>query len=259
MRPAEIVADAIACADAGASIVHLHVRDAAGRPTHHRDLYTEAVLGIRAARPELVVCLTTSGRADPDVEARMIPLRLEGAAQPDMASCTLGSFNFPRSVSHNPPEVIERLLDGMRDRGIRPELEVFEPGMAYYANSLVERGLVEGPLYVNVLLGSLGAAPAFATDLARIVQLLPPGTNWAGAGIGVYQRPVAMLAVAMGGNVRTGLEDSPRPVDGAPASNVAAVRHAAECARLAGRDVASSAWVRDRLELRPAMRAVTAN
>ncbi|MCZ7525896.1 MAG: 3-keto-5-aminohexanoate cleavage protein [Acidimicrobiia bacterium] len=251
MVPEEIVEDAVACARAGAACVHVHVRDDDGRPTHRRDLYEKVIGAIRDQAPELVVCMTTSARVDPDPRARMTALDLDDELLPDMASCTLGSFNFPRTVSHNPPEVIEALLRRMAERGVRPELEVFELGMANYTHVLQERGLLEPPLYVNVLLGSLGAAPAFVGDLARIVERLPAGSVWSAAGIGVFQRPMVMAAIAMGGNVRTGLEDAPRDLRGEPTSNVAAVEHAVAAARLAGRGIATPAQARERLGLPP--------
>jgi 3-keto-5-aminohexanoate cleavage enzyme len=247
LTPEEIAADAVACARAGASIVHVHVRDEAGRPSHRRDLYERAIGPIREQVPDLIVCVTTSGRVDPDVEARMNGLDLD--PPPDMASLTLGSFNFRDSLSPNPPQVIEALLRRCQERGVRPELEVFELGMVNTAHMLMERGLIGEPSYVNILLGSPGAAPAFVGHLAAIVDRLPPGAVWAGAGIGVFQRPIVAAAAAMGGNVRTGLEDAPRSIDGQPSTNVAAVEHAVRAAELVGRRVATPPETRARLGL----------
>lgn len=244
VTPSEIIADAVVCADAGAAIVHIHVRDDQGRPVHDRARYREVVYGIREQRPELIICLTTSGRVAGDAESRFIPLDLGADCTPDMASCSLGSFNFATSVSHNPPKMIDRLLAGMLEAGIKPELEVFEQGMVNSAHSLLERGLLKPPLYVNVLLGSMGSAPAFAADLAHIVDRLPAGTTWAGAGIGVFQKPVVALAAAMGGNVRIGLEDAPRAIDGTPNTNLGALQHAVAQAQILDRRVAGVATAR---------------
>jgi 3-keto-5-aminohexanoate cleavage enzyme len=251
IEPAEIVADALACAEAGASVVHVHVRDEAGAPSHRRDLYERTVGPIREGAPELPLCLTTSSRVDPDPAARMTGLELDGDLRPEMASLTLGSFNFPRSVSNNPPDAIVALLERMAELGVRPEFEVFELGMVNTLQVLAERGLVPDPPVVNILLGSLGSAPAFVGDLARIVERLPAATEWAAAGIGIYQRPMTIAAAIMDGNVRTGLEDNPRG-DGSPGwSNVEAVRAATEAAALAGRPVASAAETRARFGLGP--------
>ena len=175
MTPEEIAADAIACGEAGASVVHIHVRDESGAPVHRRDLYERAIGPIRARAPELVVCVTTSSRVDPDPATRMVGLELDGDLRPDMASLTLGSFNFPKTISANPPDTIVALLERMAELEIRPEFEVFELGMVNTLHLLAERGLVPDPPVVNILLGSRGSAPAFVGDLARIVESAAAG------------------------------------------------------------------------------------
>ncbi len=254
LTPDEIAADALACAAAGASIVHLHVRDEAGVPTHRRDLYERAIAPIRERAPELIVCVTTSSRVDPDPGARMVGLELEEGLRPEMASLTLGSFNFPGSVSNNPPATIVALLERMAEQGVRPEFEVFEPGMVNTLHVLAERGLVPEPPVVNVLLGSMGTSPAFVADLARIVERLPADAEWAAAGIGVFQRPMTIAAAIMDGNVRTGLEDNPRGAGTGRWGNVDAVRLASEAAALAGREVSTPSEARRRFGLAAARR-----
>jgi uncharacterized protein (DUF849 family) len=250
LTPEEIAADAIACADAGASVVHLHVRDEDGQPVHRRDLYERAIGPIRDKVPELVICVTTSSRVGPDPEHRMIGLGLDPELRPDFGSLTLGSFNFPRVISANPPDQIVALLERMGEQGIRPELEVFELGMVNTLHALRERGLIPDPPVVNILLGSLGSAPAFIGDLGHIVERLPADAEWAAAGIGIYQRPITIAAAAMNGNVRTGLEDNPRGHgDTEQWSNVDAVTFAAQAAALAGRTVATPRETRQRFGL----------
>jgi 3-keto-5-aminohexanoate cleavage enzyme len=142
------------------------------------------------------------------------------------------------------------LLEEMQARGIRPELEVFEVGMVNTLHALQDRGLIPQAPYVNILLGSLGSAPAFAADLGHIVERLPADAEWAAAGIGIYQRPITMMAAAMGGNVRTGMEDNPKPADaGVSWGNVDAVRVARAAAELAGRRLATPSETRKRLGL----------
>lgn len=252
VTPEEIAADALACAEAGAAVVHLHVRDETGLPVHRRDLYERAIAPIREGAPELAICVTTSSRVDPDPASRTIGLELDDDLRPEMASLTLGSFNFPNTVSVNPPVTIVRLLERMGELGVRPEFEVFEPGMVNTLHVLAERGLVPDPPVVNVLLGSLGSSPAFVGDLARIVERLPPEAEWAAAGIGVFQRPMTIAAAVMDGNVRTGLEDNPRGAGDGRWGNADAVALAAEAAKLAGRPVASPAEARRRFGLAPA-------
>lgn len=238
LAPSEIVENAVACGEAGASVVHVHVRDDDGSPVHRRDLYEEVIGGIRQKAPGMIVCVTTSSRVDADPTRRMIGLELDGEVCPDMASLTLGSFNFPRVPSVNPPDQIVALLEKMAERGIKPELEVFELGMVNTLHSLRDRGLIPDPPVVNVLLGSLGSAPAFVGDLGRIVERLPDDAEWAAAGIGMYQRPMVIAAAIMDGNVRTGLEDNPRGDGTTPWTNVDAVGVAVAAAELAGRPIA---------------------
>lgn len=249
LTPDETVADILACAAVGASMFHIHVRDEDGKPTHQAHLYEEIIGRVRDVDPTLVLICTTSGRVDPDPAARMTALELEPALRPDMASLTIGSFNFPRVLSYNPPDTVAALLGRMAEQGVRPELEAFELGMVQMVHVLLERGQIELPGYINLLLGSVGSAPAFVGDLARMVERLPDGVEWGAAGIGVFQRSMILTAAAMGGNVRTGLEDSPRDIDGTPSSNVAAVERAVAAAALAGRAVATPAEARVRLGL----------
>jgi 3-oxoadipate:acetyl-CoA acetyltransferase len=255
LTPEEIAADAIACAKAGASVVHVHVRDEDGVPVHRRDLYERAIAPIREQAPEVAICVTTSSRVDPDPAARVVGLELEEDLRPELASLTLGSFNFPNSISVNPPVTIVALLERMNELGVRPEFEVFEPGMVNTLHVLAERGLVPDPPVVNVLLGSMGSSPAFVGDLARIVEKLPPEAEWAAAGIGVFQRSMTIAAAIMDGNVRTGLEDNPRGDGDGSWSNADAVALAAEAAQLAGRPLASPAEARRRFGLPPARAA----
>jgi uncharacterized protein (DUF849 family) len=250
LTPEEIAAEAIACAEVGASVVHLHVRDEDGQPVHRRDLYERAIGPIRDKVPELILCVTTSSRVDPDPRNRMIGLDLDPSLRPDLGSLTLGSFNFPKVISANPPDQIIALLEHMSEQGIRPELEVFELGMVNTLHVLRERGLIPDPPIVNILLGSLGSAPAFIGDLGHMVERLPAETEWAAAGIGIYQRPITIAAAAMGGNVRTGLEDNPRGHgSGGSWSNADAVEFCAAAAELAGREVATPAETRRRFGL----------
>lgn len=249
LSPEEIAQDAISCADAGASVVHMHVRDEHGKPVHRTDLYESAVRLIRSVRPDLIICVTTSSRVGNDFPSRLRGMELAENLRADMASLTLGSFNFPATVSNNPPDQIVRLLDRMLELDIRPELEVFELGMVNTLHVLRDRGLIPHPPVVNILLGSYGSAPAFVGDLGRVVERLPADAEWAAAGIGIYQRPMTIAAAIMDGNVRTGLEDNPRGDGSADWSNVKAVELAVSAATLAGRQVETTAGARTRFGL----------
>jgi 3-keto-5-aminohexanoate cleavage enzyme len=246
LSPEEIAADARHCVDAGASIVHLHARDAQGHPHWSPDLYRDILRRVRAACPDAILCVSTSGRVFRHFEERSAVLDIDAPdPKPEMASLTLGSMNFAREESVNAPSMIRDLALRMKDRAIVPELEVFEIGMAEYAHYLLEHEILRPPLYANILLGSLGTLGATPLNLALAVKALPAGTTWAAAGIGRHQAQVNALAVAMGGHVRVGLEDN-LWLDGdrTPATNPQLVARIAALARAHGRHPASPAEAR---------------
>lgn len=204
----EIIADAVAVCDAGARIVHLHARDAAGLPTPDPALYEKIITGIRRERPQLICAATTSGRNWADFERRSAVLYLDADARPDMASLTLGSLNFLTNPSTNSIEMVERLALAMKDQGVKPEIEVFDLGMINLARYLERNGLVEGRKYFNLLLGNLNTAPATLGNLATLVAALPADSLWGAAGLGQFQLPMNAAAIIAGGHVRVGIEDS---------------------------------------------------
>jgi 3-keto-5-aminohexanoate cleavage enzyme len=251
VTPEQIISDAVACVGAGATILHLHARREDESPAWERDAYAASIPGIRAQCPDAVICVSTSGRDVAEFERRADVLDLSGDARPDMASLTLGSLNFRTSASVNAPDTIVRLAERMAERGIRPELEVFDTGMAYLAAELLDRGVLHGPLYANLILGSVNTAPATARSLAHLVDALPPGTVWAAGGLGPFQLPMNAMAIFMGGHVRTGLEDNPTydAERTRPATNPGLVGRVAELAATAGRRLATATEVRERLGL----------
>lgn len=208
IAPNEIVSEVLQAARMGASIAHLHARDPDGTPTWRKDVYREIIQGIRRANPELVLCVSTSGRNFPEFEKRADVLELEDPWKPDMASLTLGSLNFSNTASTNSPQMIQALLARMNERGIRPELEVFDLGMLNYAKYLIKKKLLLPPYYFNILLGNISTAQAELPVIAEMIRQLPPSCVWALAGIGDCQPFVTSLAVLLGGNVRIGLEDN---------------------------------------------------
>jgi len=249
----QIADDAERCFRAGATVAHLHARDENGRPDWRRYAYVELIPDIRSRCPGMVICVTTSGRAEPDVERRAHVLGLNGDARPDMASLSLGSLNFLTGPSVNSIETIEELARRMRDAGIRPELEIFDLGMAHLMHRLLDRDLIAAPMYANVLLGFPNSAPADARALVSLVDAMPVSTTWAAGGMGAFQQPANALAVAIGGHVRTGLEDNPYldHVTREPATNEALVRRAVELAAALGRRIATPDDARAMLGLAP--------
>jgi 3-keto-5-aminohexanoate cleavage enzyme len=251
LTAAEIADDAERCFRAGATIVHLHARDAQERPDWRRAAYAGLIPEIRRRCPGVIVCATTSGREVADVDRRADVLELEGEARPDMASLTLGSLNFHTGPSVNAPATIEELARRMAERSIRPELEVFDLGMAHLAHRLYARDLLPAGAYANLLLGFPNGAPADARSLVALVDALPSGTTWAAGALGAFQRPVNALAIAMGGHVRTGLEDNPYEdhVERTPATNAGLVRRAVAQAEAVGRPIATAGEARALLRL----------
>jgi uncharacterized protein (DUF849 family) len=251
VTPEEIAEDANRCVQAGASIVHLHARDQAGRPTWRADIYAELVGAVRKRCSDVIVCVSTSGRLWNDFEKRAEVLDLDGALKPEMASLTLGSLNFPGQASVNDPETIRRLAERMFERGIVPELEIFDLGMVDYAKFLLERGVLRPPLYFNLLLGSLGTLSATPLHLALLEQALPLGSTWAAAGIGRSQFAVNALAIASGGHVRVGLEDNLwfDAEREQPATNAALVERLVRLAEAAEREIAPPGGARELIGL----------
>lgn len=208
LQPAEIAEDARRCFEAGASILHLHARDVAGNPDFSPSIYADIIGRVRQSCPGAVICASTSGRNFPELEKRAAVLMLDGDLKPDMGSLTLGSLNFPTGPSVNAPETIQGLARIMKERGIVPELEIFDLGMVDYAHYLIGKELLRPPFYFNLILGSLGTANATPMNLAALVQSLPAGATWTTAGIGRFQFFMNAQAIAAGGHVRVGLEDN---------------------------------------------------
>jgi 3-oxoadipate:acetyl-CoA acetyltransferase len=204
ITPDEIAEDAYEAYKLGASVVHVHARDEKGRPTHRKAVFEKIFKKIKRKCPDIIICATTSGRVDPQVEHRTEVLDL----QPEMASLTLGSLNFAQHPSVNSMETIKKIALTMKERGILPELEIFEPGFINTAKYLARKAYFKKPLHFCLLLGSLGSTPANISDLTYLTQLLPSESNWSATGIGRFQAQINVAAILMGGHVRVGIEDS---------------------------------------------------
>lgn len=252
LTSSEIAAEALECAKLGVSMVHLHARDADGKPTTDPKLFAEIVSKIRENNAEIVITATTSGRKVPDVEERASSLYLEGDLRPDMASLTLGSMNFATEASVNSPSTIMRLAEIMQNKGIRPELEVFDLGMVNFAKILIDKGLITAPYYFNILLGNPATAQATMLHLATIVNELPAGAIWAVAGIGRFQTRANALGVVLGDGVRVGLEDNLWMDQERTqlATNAQLVGRVTAQAHALDRPIASASDVRKRLDLK---------
>lgn len=253
LSPSEIEQDVARCIALGVSIVHVHAREEDGSASDDPAIFADIICRIRAQHPDIIITSTTSGRRVPDVERRAATLYLEGDAKPDMASLTLGSMNFATEASVNSPATIMRLAEIMKERGIRPELEVFDLGMVNFAKILADKGLIEPPFYFNILLGNPATAQATLLHLGTLINDLPAQSVWSLAGIGRFQAKSNALGVVMGDGVRVGLEDNLWLDDGRQhlASNAQLVERVVAQANALGRPVATALEVRQRLGLRP--------
>ena len=193
---------------AGASLVHVHVRDAQENPSSDPQLFAAFQEGIRKHCPGIIVQFSTGGRGRAlDQRGSMLHLK------PDMASLATGSVNFPATVYKNPPDFVRSLARDMLTNDVKPEIEVFDLAMLYNAAELVQERLLRAPVHVQFVFGVRHALPArreiLEFEVAQLRKLLPDAT-WTAAGIGRHQLGVNRWTLEMGGHCRTGLEDNIR-------------------------------------------------
>lgn len=248
----EIARSALDCWHAGAAIVHLHVRDEQGKVTCDPARYAKAHDLIRAADSDVIINMSTGGGAGTTGdEHRMQPVALA----PEIASFDCGSLNFGRIVFVNSPSFLDELAARMTRHGVLPEIECFEPGHVANALRLIEEGKLTPPYWFQFVLGVRGGSPGTVQQLVHLVEMLPAGARWSVCGIGRAQLPLGMAGMAMGGHVRTGLEDNLYYHKGVPAeSNAQLVERLVRIAGELGRPVASPAAAREILGLRPLAR-----
>jgi len=251
---AEIIEDVHRAVEIGITMVHLHARDEeTGKPTYKAELYGKIIAGIRSFAPDLIICVSLSGRTFPEFEQRADPLRLDGGMKPDMGSLTLSSLNFIREASVNAPDMVQALAREMQSRGIMPELEAFDLGMVNYAKYLATKGLLRAPYYFNLLLGNVAGAQPDLLHVGMMLRDLPPRSLWSLAGIGDAQLMMNSIAIASDGGVRVGLEDNIW-FDSARtqlASNSDLLRRIHAIAAAQDRRVMAPAKLRELLDLQP--------
>jgi 3-keto-5-aminohexanoate cleavage enzyme len=235
VTPEEIARDVRDCADAGACIFHVHARDEMENPSLDQEIFKKIVRKIKDKAPEVIVQLSTGARAGKDWEDRALPVRL----LPEMGSFTTGSNNLPGIVYENSPQFIEFLAQVFKETGVKPEIEVFEPGMINNALFLVKKGILPSPLHFDFVLGAPGSMPGSIKNLLFLSESIPEGSTWTVAGIGKNEIPLANAAILMGGHVRVGLEDNLYLPDGSLASNPALVETIVRIAKEVGRQIAS--------------------
>lgn len=236
--------------EAGATIVHAHVRDDEGKPTSDPERFARLKEGVERHCPGMIVQLSTGGRSGAgQARGGMLPLR------PDMASLSVGSNNFPTRVYENPPDLVDWLAAEMKTHGVKPEIEAFDLSHIFKAREMVEKRQLQDPPYVQFVMGVKNAMPAdrevFDFYIHTVKRLFGADAPWCAAGIGAAQIVLNDWAVSSGGHARTGLEDNVR-IDRttlAP-SNAALVRRVVELCERYERPVATWREARAILGLR---------
>src|SRR5438067_5523235 len=229
----ELVSTAKGCQAAGAAVIHVHLRDDSAKPTLDLGRAREAVQGIREAT-DLVVQVSSGGAVTDSEDARVAVLDSE----PDGASLTCGTVNFGSDVFMNRWELIERLYLAMREREIVPEFELFDLGHVATMTRLLEKhgAPYGGHVHADLVMGVPGGMPGTIQALTAAVQALPAEATWSATGVGRTTIPVLLAAVAAGGHVRVGMEDTLTFAPGRPVrDNAELVERAAAVAHLAQR------------------------
>jgi uncharacterized protein (DUF849 family) len=270
VTPEAIAEDALAAAAAGAAVVHVHVRDPdSGRPSRDPCLFAEVHERIRATNTDLILNYTGGMGGDlwfdfgeraslaPQTDFVGARERVQHILQlgPEIGSLDCGSLNFGEMVYATTPSILREILVAYRERGVKPEIEVFELGHIEIARLLIDEGLVSEPPVFQLCLGVKHGAPATPQVMMAMRDALPRGAVWAGFGVGRMQFPMVAQAVLLGGNVRVGLEDNLYLDRGELATNAALVERAVALIRGLGCEVATPEGARAILGLPTAQSA----
>ena len=249
ISPEEIAEEAARSREAGAALVHLHVRNPDGSPSQSPDLFRATIREIRK-RCDVLIQTSTGGAVGMEVDERCGPLTLEGADKPEMATLTTGTVNFGDDVFWNPRSLVREIARRIRAAGIKPEIECFDAGMVDEARQLASEGLIDLPAHFDFVIGVPGALAARPEALDFLVKSLPERCTWTVAAMGRHQLPFAELAAEKGGNARVGLEDNIYLSKGVLAKgNHELVAEAARRAKAKGRAIATPGDARALLRL----------
>ena len=246
----EIVREAKSAVDAGAAIVHLHVRHDDGTPTQSRDRFQECEEAIYKECPNVILIPSTGGAVGMSPEERL--QSTDTTPLPEMATLDCGTCNFGDEIFANTMPTMRAFGKRMMERGIKPEYECFEMGHLDTILTMARKGQVPGaPMQFNFVLGVPGCTPATVDNLCWLVKNIPAGSTWTATGIGRYAFQLAAPAIVMGGNVRVGFEDNLYLERGVLAkSNGELVDKVVRMAKLLGREVANSDEAREILGLK---------
>lgn len=246
MTPWEIAEDAYACWRAGAAIVHLHMRNEQGIGCMDDERFDQTIKLIRAKKDcDVIINCTSSGDNTGKATDQDRMRHMKTVDNIEMGSYDAGSFNWmPGGVFINSPQFLQELGDVYINRNIKPEIEIFDSGMLGVTDYFVKEGHLPTPLHYQFCLGVLGAMPATVENLVYLVNKIPPGSTWSAFGVGRQHLPIMYAALALGGNIRVGLEDNIYFSKGVPATNVMLVERAVKAVEVFGKTAATPAEAR---------------
>ena len=205
LLPNEIIDEVHQANELGISIVHLHARDEETlKNTYKKETYQKIIEGIKKYCPELLICVSLTGRNFPELEQRTEVLQL----YPDLGSLTMSSINFPTGVSINQPEMILSLIETMDKYGVQPEIECFDSGMLNYTNYLISKNVLKPPYHINIILGNIYNGQCDLATLASLKSMLPLDSYTCLGGIGSQQLKSTTHGLLDFDGVRIGLEDN---------------------------------------------------
>jgi len=268
VTPEQIARSAVEAAEAGAAVVHIHVRDPeTGAPARDPRLYREVVERVKETGTDVVINLTAGMGGDLVIDPENPLTHLEGTdlvsgldrlphvedLLPDICTLDCGSLNFGdgSNLYVSTPDMLRTGAKRIQELGVRPELEIFDTGQLWFAKQLLAEGLLDDPTVFQLCMGIPWGAPAEPGVLKAMVDMLPEGAQWASFALGRMQMPWVAQSILLGGNVRVGLEDNLYLSRGVKATNGQLVERAVQITELLGATVATPDEARQRLGLKP--------
>lgn len=244
----EMAREAKSAYDAGASLIHIHVREDDGTPTQSKDRFDAVLTAIRKVCPDAILQVSTGGAVGMSNDERLQPLLLH----PEMATLDCGTCNFGGDdIFVNTENQIKDFVTRMNDIDCKPEVEVFDKGMIDMAIRLNKKGFIKTPMHFDFVMGVNGGISGEPRDLCFMAESIPAGSTWTVAGVGRYEFPMAALGILMGGHVRVGFEDNVYLSKGVLAkSNGELVEKVVRLAKEFGREIANPAEAREILGLK---------
>ena len=204
LLPNEIIEEVHGAYEVGISIVHLHARDEETKNTYKKEVYQKIIEGIKKHCPDLLICVSLTGRNFLELDKRAEVLQLH----PDMGSLTMSSLNFPSGTSINQPETIIRLIEEMDKYGVQPEIECFDTGMLNYTNYIISKNILKPPYHINFILGNIYNGQCDFGTLSSIKTNLPTNSYTCLGGIGSQQLKSTTYGLLDFDGIRIGLEDN---------------------------------------------------